>query len=286
MIYLSTASFKKLSGYEVLEFFKDNNIRGAELSAGKYSKNQEKLIYKIKGIKKIIHNYFPPPKNPFVINIASHNKKILKRSLNFIKNSILISKKIGANDYSFHPGFVTDISPKEIGVVTKNVNFFDRKKSLQILLNSLEILSAYAKKQKIRLLLENNVMKKSSFDYLGKDTTLMSDPSEIKYVMEKSPSNVNLLLDVAHLKVSSNVLGFNKEMAFHSIKKWIRAFHLSDNDGWNDTNDIIKRNSWFFKFINLKKIRFISIEVYKEDINILKNQIRILNKFLKNKVND
>ena len=37
-------------------------------------------------------------------------------------------------------------------------------------------------------------------------------------------------MDVAHLKVSSNVLGFDKVKAFKSVKKWIRAYHLSDND--------------------------------------------------------
>ena len=37
----------------------------------------------------------------------------------------------------------------------------------------------------------------------------MSEPDEIEYVMEKSPNNINLLLDVAHLKVSSNILKFD-----------------------------------------------------------------------------
>lgn len=279
MIYLSTGGFKERSGYDTLKTFIKNKISFVELSAGRYSKDQVKKIEKIKNIKKLMHNYYPPPKEPFVINIASSNEKILDKSMKHVKKSIDISNSIGAKDYSFHPGFVTDISPKEIGIITKTTNFNDRNVCIQRVLKNLFTLSRYAKKKGVRLLVENNVMKKSSYDFLGKDTTIMSRPEEINFIMERVPKNIKLLMDVAHLKVSSNVLGFNKVAAFKSVKKWIRAYHLSDNDGMHDSNDLFNEKSWFVNLLSKKNIRYASVEVYNSDINKLKNQIKIAKNF-------
>ena len=279
MIYLSTGGFKERSGYDTLKTFIKNKISFVELSAGRYSKDQVKKIEKIKNIKKLMHNYYPPPKEPFVINIASSNEKILDKSMKHVKKSIDISNSIGAKDYSFHPGFVTDISPKEIGIITKTTNFNDRNVCIQRVLKNLFTLSRYAKKKGVRLLVENNVMKKSSYDFLGKDTTIMSRPEEINFIMERVPKNIKLLMDVAHLKVSSNVLGFNKVAAFKSVKKWIRAYHLSDNDGMHDSNDLFNEKSWFVNLLSKKNIKYTSVEVYNSDINKLKNQIKIAKNF-------
>ena len=82
-------------------------------------------------------------------------------------------------------------------------------------------------------------MKKTSYDYLGKNTTLMADPEEIDFVMNRVPKNIKFLLDVAHLKVSSNILNFDLSEAYDRIKNFVAAYHLSDNDGMNDTNDLI-----------------------------------------------
>ncbi len=281
MIYLSTGGFKNISGFETLNYFVKNKIFSIELSAGIYSKNQVQKIKKIKNVKKIMHNYYPPPKNPFVINIASTNPSILNASIKHIKKAIDISTYIGAKDYSFHPGFVTDISPKEIGVLTKTTNFNNRNKCIEQVIKNLNLLSKYAKKKGVRLLIENNVMKKSSYDYLGKDTTIMSRPEEINYIMERVPTNIKLLLDVAHLKVSSNVLGFDKIKAFKSVKKWIRAYHLSDNDGIHDSNDCFSEKAWFAKLLSKNKIRYATVEVYNKDINKLKSQVKIAKNFFK-----
>ena len=62
-----------------------------------------------------LHNYFPPPENPFVINLATKNEKILKKTEDHLKNSIDYAAYLNLKNYSFHAGFVVDISPKEIG---------------------------------------------------------------------------------------------------------------------------------------------------------------------------
>ena len=65
--------------------------------------------------------------------------------------------------------------------------------------------------------------------------------------MENTNENVNLLIDVAHLKVSSNSLKFNQTM-FEICDPWIKAYHLSDNNGLSDTNEPFSEDAWFWDF--------------------------------------
>ena len=75
-IFISTGGFKTKTALESVELLSKNNISDIELSGGKYSENYLKDILKFKeNCKFQVHNYFPPPKEPFVINLASLNKE-------------------------------------------------------------------------------------------------------------------------------------------------------------------------------------------------------------------
>ncbi len=279
-VYLSTAAFFDKSGFDTAKNYFNNGLTRVELSGGTYLENQIDKIKELKNIEFNLHNYFPPPKVPFVINLATKNEKNLKKSEDHIIRSIDHASYLGLKSYSFHAGFVVDINPKEIGKTTKSDNFIDRKEAIETFTKRLEKISNYANKKKIELLVENNVMKKSSFDYLQKNTTLMAEPEEIVYVMSKTPSNINLLLDVAHLKVSSNILKFDLNEGLKKINKWVEAYHFSDNDGQNDSNDLIHDNSWFLKEIK-KDAMFYTVEVYNKDLNKLKKQVNLIEDKLK-----
>ena len=112
----------------------------------------------------------------------------------------------------------------------------------------------------------------------------MTDPKSIEYIMYNTPNNVNLLLDVGHLKVSANTLGFNKDKAHEQVKKWIKAYHLSENDGKEDTNSLISNKSWFLQ--KLKPVNSYTLEVYNSDINLIKKQVDLINKALHGKKNN
>ena len=66
-------------------------------------------------------NYFPIPRESFVVNIASLNNLIRKKSINHIKNAIDFCNIIDAKLYTFHPGFLTDPNGSNIGI--KNYDF-------------------------------------------------------------------------------------------------------------------------------------------------------------------
>ena len=93
-------------------------------------------------------------------------------------------------------------------------------------------------------------------------------------IMNKTADNVYLLLDVAHLKVSSKTLGFSKTEFIKKCNKWIKVYHLSDNNGEFDTNDDVKNNSWFWKYLKKDAIYY-SLEIKFKNIMQLKKQIKI-----------
>ena len=68
-------------------------------------------------------------------------------------------------------------------------------------------------------------------------------------------------LIIAHLKVSSNSLGFNLIEAHENLKDYISAYHLSDNNGNKDTNNMITKTSWFLPYMKTDA-KFYTIEVY------------------------
>ena len=97
----------------------------------------------------------------------------------------------------------------------------------------------------------------------------MGDPEETLKIMKNSPNNIKLLVDVAHLKVSANSLNYKSEDLFLKCNDYISGYHLSDNNGLADTNDIINEQSWFWKYLK-KDLDYYSLEIYGETVENLK----------------
>ena len=142
-------------------------------------------------------------------------------------------------------------------------------------------ISEISKKYKINLLVENNVVSHQNIKNFGQNPFLISTPDEIKeFLSYVSVSKVNILIDVAHLKVSSNSLNFSANKFLHNCEGRVGGYHLSDNDGLNDTNEVFNPNSWFWDYID-KKINYFTIEVYNVEPDILKKQRDIVEKKIK-----
>ena len=70
------------------------NIKQFELGSNHKYENDLKNKLKINNNHYLVHNYFPVPKDDFVINIASHNDAILNKSLEQIKTSLKFCKRL------------------------------------------------------------------------------------------------------------------------------------------------------------------------------------------------
>jgi sugar phosphate isomerase/epimerase len=279
-ISVSTGGYKNLTGLQATKYLKKNKIFSIELSGGKYSKNQVKQILSFKNKLNLrIHNYFPPPKNPFVINLASDNKKILNQSINHIKKSILLVKKLGGNIYSFHAGFRLDPNFKSLGKKFEKIKMISKKKAINNFIIQTQKISKFAKKNKVNILLENNVVTKKNFNRFKGNPFLLTNYKDVINFFKLMPKNVRLLIDVAHLKVSANTEKLDPIKSLKIMNKYVKGYHFSENNGHIDSNGPFNKKAWFLPYIK-KNLEYYSIEVYNKSPTKLKSQINILTKEL------
>ena len=275
MIYISTGGFDKKSVIEVIQLLSKNNIKAFELSGGIFTDNLEsKLKILSNNFQFTVHNYFPPPKKPFVLNLASLNENIYQESVNHIKESIKLASFIKSPFYSFHAGFLIDPKIKELGKTIKNNNLYDRDKSLKRFIHSIKFLSKYASKYKIKLLVENNVITKSNISKFESNPLLMTDIKSTEEIVKNFDENLFFLVDVAHLKVSANTLNYDAREYLEIFKDKIGGYHLSDNNGLVDSNKEISKSSWFWPHLR-NDLNYYTLEVYDQNPKVLFSQLEL-----------
>lgn len=275
MIFVSTGGIKETTAYNTALTFIEHGINGIELSGGAYEEiNLPKYQKLLKLACLQVHNYFPPPEDPFVFNLASVNHLIAEKSMDHAKNAIKLSAALGRPIYSFHAGFLIDPKVSQLGKAIDVPLINDRKVCLDLFLERVADLAEYASGINVQLLIENNVISDNNIKRFSEDPLLMTTPNEAKYIMQNTATNVNMLLDVAHLKVSANSLGFDRGEMFSACDDWIKAYHFSDNDGKTDSNKSIASDSWFWPYVK-KNENYYTLEIYNSSIDDLKDQIEI-----------
>jgi len=262
MIYISTGGFHKIDAFQASKELIDVGCNFIELSAGKYS---ESLLVDLKSLTSSarfkVHNYFPPPKLSFVLNLASLNSGVANASLEHIKKAIRWTTELGDSTYSFHAGFLMDPKVEELGRKVKPRVLSNRREALSRFIERVNQIDDFAQIHGVKILIENNVLSANNFHNFNSNPFLMTDADECIYVMNQTSSNVKLLVDVAHLKVSASSLGFDPIIFLTSCGKWIEAYHLSDNDGTRDSNESISQDSWFWPYLR-RDLNYYSLEVY------------------------
>tara|TARA_B100001121_G_C18688425_1_gene621824 strand:+ start:534 stop:1385 length:852 start_codon:yes stop_codon:yes gene_type:complete len=257
-LFISTTFAKDNSKIsDVLSICEKNGIKQIELGSNhSYDKNCLKNLKKLK-FDYLVHNYFPIPKKNFVVNIASQNRFTREKSVKHAFKAIKFCKKINAKLYTIHPGFLEDpISPNK---TKTNYDFIWKKKrenlnypkSFELMINSLRRISAFAKKNKIKIAIETEgSIKKSKL-------LLMQKPVEYKNFFKYfKPSEVGVNLNIGHLNLSSKAFNFSRLKFFQLIKPYLLAIELSHNNGKEDQHLPIKKNTWYWKILknyNLKK---------------------------------
>lgn len=280
-IYISTGLNKRFLTSKLLDIFRKNKIKNVELSSGLYETGILKKLKKEKKIDLLLHNYFPVPKKPFIINLASTNNKIFKKSFEHLKKAILYSSKLKLKYFSFHAGFLVDPKVKDFGKTLPKQIMNKKSKILKLFIKRLNILSKFAKKKDVMILIENNVLTKKNLNRFDKNPFLMTKLEECKKIMINTDENVRLLVDVAHLKISSKTLNYDPVKYLEKLDKWIEAYHLSDNNGVEDENKNLTVKSWFWKHLkdNAKyctlELRDLSIKNIYSQLDLCKRKMNI-----------
>ena len=83
----------------------------------------------------------------------------------------------------------------------------------------------------------------------------------------------NLLLDLAHLKVSCHSLGLNFAEELDSLISKSDYIHVSDNDGLHDQNKAVAQGSQLFKLLETHHLshKTITLEIYRQIHDVQKS---------------
>jgi sugar phosphate isomerase/epimerase len=276
MIYLSTGGFTDKTFLETSRLFSNKVVKAFELSAGKYTDSlEDDLLTVCADFNIALHNYFPVPKKPFVFNLASFDNEIITQSMEHAKKAITLSAKYGDQFYSFHAGYLLDPDVSELGkkIASKRLN--PREAGLSQFIKHVNELALFAQDYNITLLIENNVLSQKNFESFNCNPLLMTGPDETRQIFNQVSENVKLLIDVAHLKVSANTLGFDAVAYLYDFSNITTAYHISDNNGLEDSNEPFSQDSWFVNHIR-KDLTYYSLEIYISDVNELENQYNLL----------
>ena len=117
-IYISSLAEKSNSISEIIEKLALNGVNNIELTGGTKNSNfdlKELLELKAKyNLNYLCHNYFPPPKDDFIINLGSLNNEIFDKSIEHVKTAIMLSNTLESDKFACHSGFFIDFSLNEI----------------------------------------------------------------------------------------------------------------------------------------------------------------------------
>lgn len=250
MIYVSSSCIKNKKICDTVKTFAENNIYNIELSGGTdFYEHLEKDLLNLKmdyGLNYIVHNYFPPPKKHFILNLASLDNNIWQKSLNFMKNSIELAIRLGAPAYGLHAGFFVNPKLNEIGKRFNKQSLFNKNESTIKFVKGYKILNDLYS-DNIDLYIENNVISEENYKEFGVNPFMLTsfdDYNSLKKLLE-----FNMLFDIGHMKVSAHTLSLNykKEIDSHmAISKYI---HVSDNNGKTDSNWIPRNDTFIYNYL-------------------------------------
>ena len=211
----------------------------------------------------LVHNYFPAPTRPFVLNLASQHPVTLQRSREFCLEAIRFSAVLGAPFYSVHCGFLAEFDSESLGRRLDYTEICSYERGYTTFLASLHLLVPAAQAAGIRLLIEPNVV--SSFNLVdGRNLLLMlAEPHEFTRLLAELPDpHLGILLDLGHLNVTAATLGFSTADFIEAVAPAIGAFHIHDNNGIADQHLPVTPDSWTLDVI--RESRFDGLPVINE----------------------
>lgn len=250
-VYISSACVRNGTIGASVRELAEAGYRSIELSGGTqpYPELERELLALQRefSLNYVCHNYFPPPATPFVVNLASLDDATYELSLAHIETSIALSRVLGVEFFGFHAGFLINIPVSQIGKPIDQQELFDEEQAMRRFTSTLGVLSA--KHPDIKLYVENNVLATMNYsNFGGRNPFFLTTAKEAAALQEAQP--FNLLLDVAHLKVTCQTLGLDFEAQLGLMLPTSDYIHISDNDGSADSNGAFKKESELFELLN------------------------------------
>jgi len=265
MIYVSSTCLKHEKIKDTVDELAQNGFKNIELSGGtNYYEGYEEDLLELKdnyNLNYLLHNYFPPPKQDIILNLASLNNGIYQKTLEHYEEAISLSKKLGAKRFGFHAGYFIDFNTKEVGNNISLTELYNKDEAMKRFCEGYNYLKEKA--EDIELYIENNVLSYTNTNIFKGQCPFMFIDHE-GYEELKSFIDFELLLDIGHLKVSANSLKIDFDEQLNKMISISDYIHLSDNNGLHDQNMCFSDDSDFLNVLKIYNInnKTVTIETY------------------------
>ncbi len=273
---VSTMALRKQGLDRAIEVAREEDF-ALEFSSGVPFREGMDAMYLSAPCRRLPHNYFPAPREPFVLNLASCNSTIIALSRSHCERGLHLAAQSNAPFYSAHAGFCLDPQPHRLGKPLQVSMEKSRAEHWKVFIESVTELAALAESLGIRLLIENNVLASFNVCADGQNPLLCADPYEIRLLVDQVRSDaLGILIDTGHWKVSSLTLGFPLRPVLSDIAGSICAFHHSDNDGTEDANLPIGLDYWFLAEMSRFADAVHVLEVDDQSVEDIRSQRKLL----------
>ena len=240
-IFVSTGAFRAAHLADILAEATALGVDHIELSSGVAPSNdlRDTVMAHRHRFRFLVHNYFPPPSDPFLLNLASPREDVGGRSMALCREAVDLCAAVGAAFYSVHCGFTFDAADgAHLGKASQmNLPRISMDEAMAHFVRRLTALCRYGEKNGVNIAVENNVI--AGFGILDGENRLClgADRDSLLAIFEQVDSAVlRLLFDIGHAKVNMHTISADMDEIMSAFADRIVAVHVSDNDGCSDQN--------------------------------------------------
>lgn len=244
-IYISSSCSHKRSVFDSVEELANVGFTHIELSGGNdfdgYSQAALLEMRRKLGLTFLVHNYFPPQPEIFVLNLATSDEVLRGQCFRLVREALALSDILGQTHYGVHAGYSREMSltRDQDGVFVGFAEIAAPRCAQEAFIEAIlaELPPGF------RLAVENAFPRLSDAHL-----SLMATPEDIVYFLNRfKEEQAGLLLDLGHLGVSAHILQFDKYAFLRSLVqqfgKRILELHLSTHVGSRDKHYITPPDS-------------------------------------------
>ena len=198
--------------------------------------------YKELGYKFTLHNYFPPPKKSFVLNIASNDSDIIELNRDLVNKALNLSLSAKSPVYAVHAGYLSKATARNDGNFDFDKEEYSYSSALDRSVKFINDISEKFEKNDVKFLIEN------LFPSVARNSSLFCNYDQIKELIDQVPKSIGLLLDLGHMNISSNIMSFDRnkflEKYLSNFGDRLHEVHISENAGLKDEHRALEKDSW------------------------------------------
>ncbi|HEX5826184.1 MAG TPA: sugar phosphate isomerase/epimerase family protein [Candidatus Limnocylindrales bacterium] len=233
------------------------------------------------GTSFLVHNYFPPPADPFLLNLASPDPDNLERSRAHCRAAIDLSARLGAPAYGAHAGFAYDLPPALLGHPAEQAAIpldaiEGRDRTLGRLVESARLLAEHGESRGVRFLLENHVCSPLSGE-AGRRMLPACTPGDLVELVDAVAHPwFGILFDTGHAMVSAGTFGFSAEGMLEAVAPHVGGLQLSVNDGIADQHQPFGPDAWFLPWLRRLPDATLTAELAASDPAVLRATVAVI----------